>query len=46
MKRTKGERLNTRFNREIKLEFHGAGFTSDGGLLASRELDKALRLCK
>ncbi len=33
MKHTKGERLNIRFNRKIKLEFHGARLTSDGGLL-------------
>jgi len=37
MKNTKGERLNIRFNRTIKLEFHGAKLTSDGGLLACRE---------
>lgn len=39
-----GERLNIRFNRKIKLEFHGARLTSDGGLLAYRELDDALGL--
>jgi len=43
-KYTKGERLNIRFNRKIKLEFHGARLTSDGGLLAYRELDDALGL--
>jgi len=42
MKHAKGERLNIRFNRKIKLEFHGARLTSDGGLLAYRELDEAL----
>jgi len=42
MKHTKGERLNIRFNRKIKLEFHGTRLTSDGGLLAYRELDEAL----
>jgi len=44
MKHTKGERLNIRFNSKIKLEFHGARLTSDGGLLAYRELDDALGL--
>ncbi len=44
MKHTMGESLNMRFNRKIKLEFHGARLTSDGGLLAYRELDDALRL--
>jgi hypothetical protein len=43
-KHTMGERLNIRFNRKIKLEFHGARLTSDGGLLAYRELDDALGL--
>jgi len=43
-KHTKGERLNIHFNRKIKLEFHGARLTSDGGLLAYRELDEALGL--
>jgi len=37
MKHAKGERLNIRFNRKIKLEFHGARLTSDGGLLAYRD---------
>jgi len=44
MKYTKGERLNIRFNCKIKFEFHGARLTSDGGLLAYRELDDALEL--
>jgi len=44
MKHTKGERLNIRFNRKIKLEFHGARLTSDGGLLAYKELDEELGL--
>jgi hypothetical protein len=40
MKYIKGERLNIRFNRKIKLEFHEARLTSDGGLLAYREANK------
>jgi hypothetical protein len=44
MNHTLGERLNIHFNSKIRLEFHGARLTSDGGILAYRELDDALRL--
>ena len=39
-----GESMKVGFDGGIKLEFHGAKVTSDGGLLASRDLDDALGL--
>ncbi len=36
--------LRVDFDRSVKLEFHGSTISSDGGLLAYRELDEAFAL--
>ncbi len=38
------EALRVEFDRSVKVEFHGANVTSNGGLLVHRELDEVLGL--
>jgi hypothetical protein len=44
MGESKKEALRVQFDPTVKLEFHGAKVTSDGGLLLHRELDEVLGL--
>ncbi len=46
MGETKKRPLRLHFDGRLRLEFHGAKVTSDGGLLAYRELDEVLGLTK
>jgi hypothetical protein len=40
----KKKALRVQFDRSVKLEFHGAKITSDGGILVHRELDEVMSL--
>ena len=44
MGESKNWTLRIQFDPSVKLEFHGAKVTSDGGLLLYRELDETLGL--
>lgn len=38
--------LRVQFDRRLKLQFHGAKLSSDGGLIVFRELDEVLGLTR
>ena len=44
MGESKKEVLRVQFDPSVKMEFHGAKLTSDGGLIVYRELDEVLGL--
>ena len=44
MGESKKEALRVQFDPSVKMEFHGAKLTSDGGLIVYRELDEVLGL--
>ena len=44
MGESKKEALRVEFDSSVKMEFHGAKLTSDGGLIVYRELDEVLGL--
>tara|TARA_B100001013_G_C24317899_1_gene327474 strand:- start:35 stop:502 length:468 start_codon:yes stop_codon:yes gene_type:complete len=44
MGESKKEALRVQFDSSVKMEFHGAKLTSDGGLIVYRELDEVLGL--
>jgi len=44
MSEARKSRLRVDLDRSVKLEFHGSAISSNGGLLAYRELDEAVAL--
>jgi hypothetical protein len=46
MGESKNSAFRVRFNRKLKLEFHGVNVTSDAGLIPYRELDAVFELTK
>ena len=46
MGETKNSCFRVKFNRKLKIGFKGAEVTSDGGLLAIREMDEQLGLTR
>ncbi len=46
MGESKNSSFRVEFNKKLKIEFRGTQVTSDGGLIAIRELDEKLGLTK